>query len=61
MRNDIFQSALRVGRNQTDRCRRRSIDRVRKWNLAGFQPLLVNNVFFGGENKPNWLYTQDFR
>jgi hypothetical protein len=54
MGDGIFESALWVGSYETNSDSRGRIEGVWKCDFARLKPLVIDNVFFGGENQPNW-------
>lgn len=47
----VLESTLGIGGEET--YRRCGVERVREKDLAGFEPLLVYNVFFGRDDQPD--------
>ena len=51
--DDVLECSLRIGSNDAYSCRRRGVQRIREWNLGGFEPSAVGYMTFGGECQPD--------
>lgn len=57
--NGIFEWSLGVGGEEAYCGRRGGVKRMWKEDFAWFEPLLVDNMFLGGENQPDWFGGMD--
>lgn len=55
MSDGVFERTLRISSDEADFGGWRVVERMREGNFARLEPLLIDNVFFRGQDEPDWL------